>query len=71
MSIAAYSEQIVIITCAESMIREFRIIGSDKHRIAVTGVDYTVGQLQQTLTDITQVPVTAQKIIFKGINDYN
>ena len=33
----------------------------------VTGGEYTVGQLQQTLQDITGVPVTAQKIIFKGI----
>ena len=42
-------------------------IGADKHRVEVTGSDHTLGQLQQTLQDLTEVPVTAQKIIFKGI----
>ena len=41
--------------------------GSEKHRVKVTDHEYTVGQLQQALHDVTQVPVPAQKIIFKGI----
>ena len=40
--------------------------GANKHRVEVTGSDHTLGQLQQTLQDITEVPITAQKIIFKG-----
>ena len=42
--------------------------GSDKHHVQVSGHEYTVGQLQQTLKDITQVPLPAQKIIFKGMS---
>ena len=40
--------------------------GSDKHHVEVSGPDHTVGQLLQSLHDITEIPTTAQKIIFKG-----
>lgn len=41
-------------------------VGSDKHKVEVTGPEHTVGQLTHTLHEITQVPTEAQKIIFKG-----
>ena len=43
-----------------------RDAGADRHKVEVRDGAHTVGQLQQTLEELTEVPVTAQKIIFKG-----
>ena len=40
--------------------------GSDKHQVEVSGPEYTVGQLLQRLAEITEIPTSAQKVIFKG-----
>lgn len=60
-----YDKLVSLVICMYNDILLY--IGSDKHRVEVTGPDYTVGQLRHTLHDITQVPREAQKIIFKGI----
>ena len=41
--------------------------GSDKHQIKVPGPEYTVGQLLERLAEITEIPTSAQKVIFKGM----
>ena len=40
--------------------------GAAKHKVEVLGSGYTVGQLQEALEELTEVPVSAQKLIFKG-----
>ena len=49
------------------MCRPLPITGASKHKIELDGPNATVDDLKAVIEQTTEVPLDAQKIIFKGI----